>query len=200
MEIRKHSFMIHPNIQDFFPDNKETLQMFSEICNHSSKKNKELSEFIKWHQDTNKQVIEEIVESQKINFEDKTIGAKWAENFLSEYDEKIRKMRNTSNMVFERFHILKKTHFEKSIFAKPENKIKITKIMNIFLNKEELLIGKIIFSYRELWFLAKHINEPEFQLGTIIQYRKWVDANITNLKKLDKSLEMISGEIKKWKE
>ena len=83
--------MIHPNIQDFFPDNKGTLQMFSEICNHSSKKNKELSEFIKWHQDTNKQVIKEIEESQKIDFEDKTIGTKWAEKFLSEYDEKIRK-------------------------------------------------------------------------------------------------------------
>ena len=192
--------MIHPNIQNFFPDNKETQEMFSEICNQSSKKNNELLEFIKWHQDTNKQVIQEIEESQSVDFEDKIRRKIWAEDFLSDYDEKIRKMRKTSNMVFERFHILKKTHFEKSILAKPENKKKIVKIMNVFLNKEELLIGKIIFSYREMWFLAKHIREPRFQLGSTIEYKKWVDANVSNLKKLDKSLEAILMEIKKWKE
>ena len=192
--------MIHPNIQNFFPNDKETLEIFSDICNQSSKKNKGLSEFIKWHQDTNKQVIQEIKESQEIDFEDETKGKRWAENFLSDYDEKIRKMRKTSNLVFERFHILKKTHFEKSILAKPENEEKIVKTMNVFLNKEELLIGKIIFSYREMWFLAKHLREPKFQLGSTTEYKKWVNSNITNLKKLDKSLEMISMEIKKWKE
>ena len=192
--------MIHPQIQNFFPNNKETLEIFSDICNQHSKKNKELSEFIKWHQDTNKQVIQEIEESQEIDFEDEIKGKRWAENFLSDYDEKIRKMRNISNLVFERFHILKKTHFEKLVLAKPENEKKIIKIMNVFLNKEELLIGKIIFSYREMWFLAKSINDPKFRLGSINEYKKWVNANITNLKKLDKSLEIILIEIKRWKE
>ena len=83
----------YPNIQNFFPNNKETLETFSDICNHSSEKNKELLEFIKWHQDTNKQVIQEIEESQSVDFEDKTRGKIWAEDFLSDYDEKIRKMR-----------------------------------------------------------------------------------------------------------
>ena len=192
--------MIHPNIQNFFPDNKETLEIFSDIGNQHFRKNNELSEFIKWHQDTNKQVIQEIEDSQDIDFGDQVERKIWAENFLSDYDKKIRKMRNTSNLVFERFHILKKTHFEKLILAKPENEKKIIKIMDVFLNKEELLIGKIIFSYREIWFLAKHIKEPKFQLGSIREYRKWVNANIANLKKLDKSLEMILTEIKRWKE
>ena len=192
--------MIHPQIQNFFPNNKETLEIFSDICNQNSKKNEGLSEFIKWHQDTNKQVIQEIEESQEIDFEDEIKGKRWAENFLSDYDEKIRRMRNISNLVFERFHILKKTHFEKLVLAKPENEKKIIKIMNVFLNKEELLIGKIIFSYREMWFLAKSINDPKFCLGSINEYKEWVNANIINLKKLDKSLEIILIEIKRSKE
>ena len=192
--------MIHPKIQNFFPDDKQTLEVFSDICNQDSRKNEGLYEFIKWHHDTNKQVIQEIKDSQEIDFRDETKGKTWAENFLSDYDEKIRKMRKTSNMVFERFHILKKTHFEKLILAKEDNEKKVGKIMDVFLNKEELLIGKIIFAYREMWFLAKHTREPKFQLGSINEYTKWADANIDNLKKLDKSLEMILTEIKKWKE
>ena len=72
-------------------------------------------------------------------------------------------------------------------------------MMDIFLNKKELLIGKLIFAYRENWFLANQISKPNFKLGSIQSYKIWVQNNYVNLKKLDKSLEIIYQEISKWK-
>ena len=76
----------------------------------------------------------------------------------------------------------------------------MTNTIQKFLNKKELLIGKIIFAYREIWFLANQIHHPDFNIGYVKKYKEWNDRNFPNLQKLDKSLGNIHCEILKWKQ
>ena len=69
--------------------------------------------------------------------------------------------------------------------------------MNTFLNQNGLLIGKIIFTYREHWFLANQISNPDFKLGSIKEFQSWEEENFENILKLQKGLENIHLEIKK---
>ncbi|MGI9567839.1 MAG: hypothetical protein ACR2LL_12615 [Nitrosopumilus sp.] len=190
--------MIHPTINLVFPDNDKSALFFSWICQRI-KKIDELAEFIKWHLDVNKEVIREIANTQNIDFSNESESRKWAKEFLQNYEEKIRRMRQVSNLVFERFYKLKENEFEKIIDENEDREEKIAEMMQIFLNRKELLIGKIIFAYRETWFLANQINNPDFKLGSIKKYKKWVKDNFSNLKELDKSLEIIHTEIARWK-
>ena len=187
--------MIHPTISLVFQDN-ETRKFFTWISKEISNKEK-LLEFIKWHLDVNKEVINEIMITQKINFSDSTDAKKWAENFLVNYEKKIRNMRQISNLVFERFFQLKNNEFDRIISKNRDKEEEIKNMMNVFLNKQELLIGKIIFSYREAWFLANQICDPDFKLGSIKNYKIWVNNNFSNLKELNKSLCIIYREISK---
>ena len=132
-------------------------------------------------------------------FQKKQNAKKWANEFLINYEEKIRQMRFVSNQVFHRFHKLKENEFSNIIKNDVKFKNEILEIMQIFLNKKELLIGKIIFAYREFWFLANQIQNPDFKLGSIKKYKEWVKGNFSNLKELDKSLEIIRDEILNWK-
>ena len=191
--------MIHPIIERIFPNNDESILVFSWICSKINQV-KELEEFIKWHLDQSKQVIEEIMYIQKIDFSDKNAAKIWAKNYLDSYEEKIRIMRHTSNLVFSRFHELKNGEFKRIISENQDHEEEILEMMKVFLNKKELLIGKLIFAYRETWFLANHIHYPDFKLGTVTAYMEWVDENLANLKDIKQSLEEIHKEITKWKE
>ena len=191
--------MIHPTIEVVFPDDDELTKNFTWICS-KIKKIEALEEFIKWHIDVNEEVIREITNTQKIDFSNGQDVKKWATGFLDRYDERIRAMREKSNKIFQRYHELKNNQFKQIILNNSEHEEKMTKMMQVFLNKKELLIGKIIFSFRELWFVANHILDSTFKLGSISKYEEWVAANILNLKKLDTSLKLIHAETLKWKE
>ena len=194
-----HKIMIHPIMTKVFSNNDEIVFFFSWVCSKISSVDK-LEEFIKWHFELSNQVIEEIVHIQKLDFLDHIMIKKWAKNYLDEYEDKIRAMRHTSNLVFSRFHELKNKEFNRIMLENKDHEKEITEMMNIFLNRKELLIGKLIFAYRETWFLAKHIHNPDFKLGTVKAYKDWADENISNLKDTRQSLEIIYREISKWKE
>ena len=191
--------MVHPTISWMFSNESQAISLFSKICDNITHLN-ELDEFIKWHLEINSQVINEIKLSQKINFSDKSESRVWAEKFLDEYEKKIRHMRNISNLVFARFQILKNRDFDRIITENSEFEKQMKEMMEIFLNKNGLLIGKIIFAYREMWFVANRILFPEFKIGSIMEYQKWVESNLPNLILLERSLEKIHEEILKKKE
>ena len=190
--------MIHPAIETVFVDNDKLKIFFSWLCQRI-KKIDELSEFIRWHLDINREVIREITYTKSVDFSNEVESKKWAEEFLQNYEKKIRKMRRTSNRVFEQFYKLKENEFDRIIEGNKDYEKDITEMMQIFLNKKELLIGKIIFAYRETWFLAKQINDPNFKLGSVKNYENWVTNNFSSLRELDRSLEIIHLEILKWK-
>ena len=190
--------MIHPKIELVFPDEEKSKLFFSQIS-QKIKKIDEFLEFINWHSKVIKEVNAEIKNTQKIDFSNKESVSRWSSDFLTNYDEKIRNMRNISNLVFERFHKLKNEEFDSMILEEKHLAPEIKEMMDTFLNKKELLIGKLIFAYRENWFLANQISTPDFKLGSIQNYKTWVQENYGNLRKLDKSLEIISQEISKWK-
>lgn len=187
--------MIHPTIPLVF-HNDESRKLFT-LIRKEIKNNYELIEFIKWHLEINKEVINEITNTQKIDFSEKPEAKKWAECFLLNYDVKIRRMRHVSNLIFERFFKLKDKEFGRIISENKEKEEDIVNMMNKFLNKKELLIGKIIFAYREAWFLANQICDHNFKLGSIKTYKKWVKDNFSNIKELDRSLNIIYEEISK---
>ena len=98
--------MIHPVIESVFPDEDKSKIFFSSIS-QKMKKIDEFLEFIKWHSNVIKEVILEIGKVQHIDFSNKELVKQWSNEFLTNYEEKIRKMRNISNLVFDRFHELK---------------------------------------------------------------------------------------------
>lgn len=188
--------MIHPIVQELFDDEDNGVKLFSLICEKSENVD-EIEEFIKWHLDENQQVIDEILKIKEIDFSDYANVKKWADEFLKNYDNNIRELREISNKVFDRFQYLKKNDFKKLMNDLPEQREKIENMMKSFLNQNGLLIGKIIFTYREPWFLANQISNPEFKLGTIDYFRKWEKDNFENILKLQKGLEKTHLEIKK---
>ncbi|WP_428326795.1 hypothetical protein [Nitrosopumilus sp.] len=187
--------MVHPVITEIFSDKRETNSFFLWISNHLEKKMM-IREFFRWHLEVISEVIDEIENTKKINFLEKKDAEQWATIFLKNYEEKIRKMRNISNQIFERFHELK-AEFKKIISKEQKFEKESKDIMQVFLNKEELLIGKIIFSYRELWFVANQITNSNFKLGSIDKYQEWVEGNYSNLKGVKNVLEHIEKEISK---
>ena len=188
--------MIHPIVQELFDDEDKGVKLFSWICERSDNI-EEIEEFIKWHLDANKQVIEEILKIKQIDFSNSINVKKWADEFLENYDKNIRELREISNKVFDRFQYLKKNNFEELMNSEPNQREKIEKMMKSFLNQNGLLIGKIIFTYREPWFLANQISNPDFKLGTIDEFRKWEKENFENILKLQEGLENIHLEIRK---
>lgn len=199
MEKQFSEYMVHPVITVMFPNNTETTSLFSWICNKITHVN-ELEEFIRWHFKINQQVIREIKKSQTIDFYNKEKAESWAHEFLKNYEKNIREMRQISNNIFQRFHNLKENEFQKLIKENPNQKQRINKMMSVFLNKKGLLIGKIIFSYREMWFVSNQILNSDFKIGSIEEYQKWINENLPNLNLLDESLKNIWDEIAKWKE
>jgi len=191
--------MIHPAISLIFSNDEETKSLFSWICS-KIKQVDELEEFIKWHLEVNKDVIKELTNTQKIDFSKDVEAKKWARSFLKAYEEKIRGMRHISNQVFERFHKLNEEEFKRIISDNKDYEEKMTNTIQKFLNKKELLIGKIIFAYREIWFLANQIHHLYFNIGYVKKYKEWNDRNFPNLQKLDKSLGNIHCGILKWKQ
>ncbi|MBI1662726.1 MAG: hypothetical protein IS860_04385 [Nitrosopumilus sp.] len=189
--------MVHPVIKEIFLNQKKVISFFLWTTNQLNNTGK-LQEFFKLHLEVISEVIDEIEKTQDVDFSNKNEAKLWANKFLENYDEKIRKMRNNSNQIFERFHELKK-EFDEIILKKHEFEKELNEIMLVFLNKHELLIGKIIFSYREIWFLANQVNDFNFKLGSIESYQKWVKTNFSNLKKMKNSLEDIELEISKEK-
>ena len=185
MEKHLSIIMIHPTIELVFVDNYESRMIFSSICK-KIKRVDGLEEFIRWHLDVNKQVIKEITHTQRIDFSDDAEAKKWARGYLNSYEKKIRKMRHISNQVFERFHELNEGEFKGTISDNTDYEKKIRAMIRVFLNRKGLLIGKIIFAYRETWFLANHIQYPNFNIGTIKKYQEWIDENFSNLIELDK--------------
>ena len=187
--------MVHPVITKIFPNENSTIQFFKWISNQMEEKER-LEQFFKWHLEVISEVINEIDETTKINFSNEYKTKEWARNFLKDYDEKIRKMRKNSNQVFERFHELMK-EFDKIIPKGHEYQKESERTMKVFLNKQDLLVGKIIFSYRELWFLANQITNSNFKIGSIDEYQKWVKENYSNLKTVKAMLQQIEKEITK---
>ena len=195
MEISFRMLMVHPIFEVLFPKEDRTIDLFEWICN-KTKEPQKLEEFIRWHIEINQEVINEVSITQKIDLQDKKDATKWASEFLKNYDEKIRHMRNTSNLVFQRFQEINEKIKEGKTSAHPE----INDLMRIFRNQNGLLIGKLIFAYRETWFVARKIDQPHFKIGSVSEYQDWVKENIENLKELKKSLKNIQENISRWKE
>ena len=185
--------MVHPVITEIFSDEEKAISFFEWMSNQIKQKEK-LEQFFKWHLEVISEVIYEIDNTREIDFSQKNKAEGWAKEFLRNYDEKIRKMRKNSNQVFERFHELK-TEFGESIPKGEQYEKELDEIMQVFLNKQELLVGKIIFAYRELWFVANQINDSNFQIGSISEYQKWVKTNYSNLKSVKIMLEQIQNKI-----
>lgn len=188
--------MIHPIVQELFDGETNGAKLFSWIC-EKSENIRDIEEFIKWHLDANNQVINEILKIRQIDLSKSKNVKKWADEFLENYDKNIRELREISNKVFERFQYLRKNDFEKLIEKYPEQREEIQNMMNAFLNQNGLLIGKIIFTYREPWFLANQISNPDFKLGSLEEFQRWEEDNFENILKLQKELENIHLEIKK---
>ena len=187
--------MVHPIITEIFSNDKKVIEFFEWISNQIEDK-KRLEQFIKWHLEVISEVIIEIEKTGNVDFSNKDEAKKWANEFLKNYDEKIRKMRENSNQIFKRFHQLQ-TEFRNIIPKGHEFDRKSESIMGVFLNKQELLVGKIIFSYRELWFLANQITNSNFKIWTIEDYQIWIKANFSNLKSVKIMLQEIESAIKK---
>ena len=193
--MRGFQVLVHPVIAEIFPDDKNTISFFEWISNQIEKKEK-LQQFFKWHLEVISEVIDEIDKTATIDFSKKDEPENWAIEFLKKYDDKIRKMRKNSNQVFERFHQLK-SEFEKIIPKGHKYEKDAESIMQVFLNRQELLVGKIIFSYRELWFLANQISNSNFKIGSVEDYQEWVKTNYQNLKRVKVMLQQIEREISK---
>ena len=187
--------LVHPVITEIFSNDKNVILFFKWASNQIEKKEK-LQQFFKWHLEVISEVINEIDKTKKINFSNKEQVEKWAIDYLKNYDVKIRKMRKNSNQVFERFHELK-SEFTKIIPKDHEYDKKLESIMQVFLNRQELLVGKIIFSYRELWFLANQISNSNFKIGSVEDYQEWVKTNYSNLIQVKMKLGQIEYEISK---
>ena len=193
--MRWFQVLVHPVITEIFSDEKRTISFFEWMSNQIEKKEK-LQQFFKWHLEVISEVIDEIDKTATIDFSNKGEAERWAIEFLKNYDEKIRKMRKNSNQVFDRFHELK-SEFTKIIPKGHEYDKESKSIMQVFLNRQELLVGKIIFSYRELWFLANQISNSNFKIGSVEDYQEWVKTNYSNLKKVKAMLQQIEREISK---
>ena len=187
--------LVHPVITEIFSNDKNVILFFKWASNQIEKK-ENLQQFFKWHLEVISEVINEIDKTKKINFSNKEQVEKWAIDYLKNYNEKIRKMRKNSNQVFERFHELK-SEFTKIIPKDHEYYKKLESIMRVFLNRQELLVGKIIFSYRELWFLANQISNSNFKIGSVEEYQEWVKTNYSNLIQVKMKLGQIEYEISK---
>jgi len=157
--------LVHPAITEVFSNDEEASLFFMWISNQMEHKRR-LEEFFRLHIEVISEVINEIENTERINFLNKNEAELWAIEFLENYEEKIRKMRNSSNQIFERFHELK-TEFEKIISKEHKFEKEANDIMQVFLNKEELFVGKIIFLYRELWFVANQITDKDFEIGPL---------------------------------
>ena len=187
--------MVHPTFGILFPQEEKSVKLFDWICS-KTKEPQKLEEFIRWHIEINQEAINEILYTQKIDLENKKEATTWASEFLKNYDEKIRNMRDTSNRVFQRFHEINKKIQENN----EDDQTEIYNLMKIFRNQNGLLIGKLIFAYRETWFVARKIDQPHFEIGSISEYQNWVNENIHNLKPLNKSLQTFQNKVSKWKE
>ena len=187
--------MVHPVFGILFPHEDRSVKLFDWICT-KTKEPQKLEEFIRWHIEINQEVINEVLITQNIDLQNKNDAATWAAKFLKNYDKKIRDMRNTSNLVFQRFQEINKKIQENKTADSQE----IDNLMRVFRNQNGLLIGKLIFAYRETWFIARKINQPHFKIGSISEYQEWVKGNIENLKALNKSLKVIQDSITNWKE
>ncbi len=154
---------MHPIIPEIYSDEKNTNLFFKWISNQVENKER-LKEFFKWHLEVILEVINEMDKTRKIDFLEEKEAKLWATEFLEKYEQKIRKMGNASNQIFDRFHELK-TEFKKIVLKKCKYEKESNDTIQVFLNKKELLIEKIIFSYREVWFLANQITESDFKLG-----------------------------------
>ena len=187
--------MVHPIFGIFFPQEDKSVKLFDWMCNRT-KEPQRLEEFIRWHIEIAQEVINEVSVTQEIDLGNKKDATEWATEFLKNYDKKIREMRNTSNLVFQRFQEISKKIQENKTGVNPE----IDDLMRIFRNQNGLLIGKLIFAYRETWFVARKIDQPHFKIGSISEYQDWIKENIENLKTLNKSLRVIQDSISKWKE
>ncbi|NND86087.1 MAG: hypothetical protein HKM23_01910 [Nitrosopumilus sp.] len=159
-----------------------------------------LEEFVKWHLEILEITIQEIISTSNIELSDSNKTKEWAKKFLKNYEEKIRIMRSISNKVFERYHQLNNLEFKKIIEENKNKEGEIKELQNVFLNKNGLLIGRIIFAYRETWFLAKQTTNPKLNLTSIKEYQDWAESNLPNLIETKISLEKIHKEIAKWKE
>ncbi|RMW38476.1 MAG: hypothetical protein EA447_03180 [Nitrosopumilus sp.] len=187
--------MVHPVITEIFSNDKKVV-LFFEWASNKIEKKENLQQFFKWHLEVISEVIEQIDKTETIDFSNKNEAEKWAKEFLKNYDQKIRKMRRNSNQVFERFHELKSEFVR--IIPKGHKYDKESKsIMQVFLNRQELLVGKIIFSYRELWFLANQITNSNFKIGSVKDYQEWVNINYSNLKRVKTMLEQIERVVSK---
>ena len=187
--------LVHPVITEIFSNDERAMSFFEWISNEIEKK-EELQQFFKWHLEVISEVIDEIDRTATIDFSNKNEAKKWAKEFLENYDEKIRKMRKNSNRVFKRFHELK-SEFTKIIPKDHEYDKESKSIMQVFLSRQELLVGKIIFSYRELWFLANQITNSNFKIGSVEDYQEWVKTNYSNLKSVKIMLQQIERGISK---
>ena len=72
--------MIHPIVQELFDDEINGTKLFSWICERSDNIS-EIEEFIRWHLDANRQVINEILKIKQIDLSKSANLKKWAEGF-----------------------------------------------------------------------------------------------------------------------
>ena len=170
--------MVHPVIDEifsgddaaaFFVRASETVEM------------KRLLQFVGWHIEVVSETIDGMEEAARVDLTDGEQSKKWASEFLRGYDNVIRGMRKKSSLIFERFHEID----EEMAAAIPRGdayEAEAARIMGVFLNGRHLLVGRFIFAYRELWFVAKSITDPGFKAGSVGAYRGWCEDNYPNLR------------------
>ena len=175
--------MVHPN----FSTEVEKLENLKNVITTSKIiSNETQKDFFLMHLNLINEVILEFENVRKIQPKNIQTLENWAHDFLDNYDYKIRDMRKRSDIVFQKYQSLSEFLSE---LAMDESKKKT--ILTYFRNSEGLLIGKIIFAYRENWFLAKHVKFSEFQFGTISDYENWVEGNLDKLKKINEGIKEI---------
>ena len=158
-----------------------------------------LDELVALHMDLNSQVIKAIERARDADLNDVRRARAWAGEFLSKYDWTIRQMRDTSNKAFQLLSSL----MEGCTKAGSGNAGRLgdgTRPLAAFSDGTGPLAGKIIFAYRELWFVARHVTEPGFEMGDVAGYQRWRDENLPNLIALDRSLSAVRAGIADKKE
>lgn len=79
----------------------------------------------------------------------------WAARFLRGYGSSIRRMRRTSSLAFAGFCALQGSVFGPLARQHPRRAAMIAGLASAFQDGGVPLAGRIIFAYREAWFLAR---------------------------------------------
>ena len=188
--------MIHPTVRNLFVGRPDHIRLFGWVCQEEGAAGsaERLEEFVRLHVDASSQVAGGIREAMQTDLSDPQTAGAWADTFLEEYDGRIRGLRRTSDRVFDTFRYLRTDVFAGLSRRHPDREEEIGHLARAFSDSNGPLIGKIIFAYRELWFLARHIRDPGFETGSVRGFLGWAESNLPDIARMQGWLEAMHGE------